>query len=411
MNNIHHKKNISKSVLLVVLISIAVLFPTHARSQESLNGISNENFVIASLVVAEPGNAMYSILGHCAIRMECPSEKLDYCFTLESDTSTGNILNFFSGKAIAGVFAVPSSSYIEAFQNEGRGVKQYKLNLNIKEKQLLWKNLDEEIVKPPHLRFDFLNTNCIMMSVFMIEHSLINESLDYSAVPDYMKALNGERIRHHSKHAPWSQFIYITLCGAAADQKYDIEYTLSPTCVDEVLSQATIISADGTSRPLLSDHEQTVVSSQHLYKASSLTPRIIFSLLLIIIIIITIGEWRWKWRIIPKCVDTFLLIGQTLAGILLLYFTIGANLFGVRWNWYLIPLMPLPLFIWLVFHKKKTFHKVYLIYAIILVLFIAATPLSSQLDIDHQLITASMLIRCISRFLKRKTSFNENTEK
>lgn len=32
----------------------------------------SSNFVTASLLVASPGNAFYSNLGHCTLRMECP---------------------------------------------------------------------------------------------------------------------------------------------------------------------------------------------------------------------------------------------------------------------------------------------------------------------------------------------------
>ena len=137
--------------------------------EQSLDNITDENFVTASLIVAEPSNVIYSVMGHCALRMECPSEQLDYCFTLESDTQLGDFIKFFSGKCMARVVSVPTPDYLQTFTTEGREVKQYPLNLHIKEKQLLWKNLDDEEMTPPHLRFDFLNTNCMMMSILMIE--------------------------------------------------------------------------------------------------------------------------------------------------------------------------------------------------------------------------------------------------
>ena len=143
--------------------------------------------------------------------------------TDESDTQLGDFIKFFSGKCMARVVSVPTSDYLQTFATEGREVKQFPLNLHIKEKQLLWKNLDDEEMNPPHLRFDFLNTNCMMMSILMIEQSLIDEQVDFSGVPDFMKDVNGVRIRHHSEHTPWSQFLYITLCGATADSRIEIE--------------------------------------------------------------------------------------------------------------------------------------------------------------------------------------------
>lgn len=372
------------------------------QKEQSLDSITDEGFVTASLIIAEPSNEIYSVMGHCALRMECPSEKLDYCFTLESDTQLSDFIKFFSGKCMARVVSVPTSDYLQTFAAEGREVKQYPLNLHIKEKQLLWKNLDDEEMTPPHLRFDFLNTNCMMMSMMMIEQSLINENLDYSNVPDYMKDVNGVRIRHHSEHAPWSQFLYITLCGASADSRIDIEKSLSPSTIEEVLNQTTIVNETGEKRPLFQDRAQEVVASKHLYWKSCLTPRIVFGTILIFIIILTIGEWRFGWKRLPRIVDRVLLVVQTVLGVMLLYFTLYSNLFGSRWNWYLIPLCPLPAILYLSFHKHKEYIKVYLYYAVILALFIAATPLSSQLDFDHQLVTTSLLTRCLNKFFNGK---------
>ena len=372
------------------------------NNELSLDNITDENFVTASLIIAEPSNEIYSVMGHCALRMECPSEQLDCCFTLESDTQLSDFIKFFSGKCMARVVSIPTSDYLQTFEAQGREVKQYPLNLHIKEKQLLWKNLDDEEMTPPHLRFDFLNTNCMMMSMMMIEQSLINEQLDYSGVPDYMKDVNGVRIRHHSEHAPWSQFLYITLCGASADSRIEIEKSLSPTTIEEVLSQTTIVDEAGEKRPLFLGNPTEVVPSRHLYWKSSLTPRIVFGALLLFIIILTIGEWWLGWKRLPRIVDKVLLVVQTILGVMLLYFSLYSNLFGSRWNWYLIPLCPLPAILYLIFHKHKDYFKVYLFYAGILALFIAATPLSSQLDFDHQLITCILLIRCLNKFFSGK---------
>ncbi len=379
-------------------------------NEQSLDNITDENFVTASLIVAEPSNVIYSVMGHCALRMECPSEQLDYCFTLESDTQLGDFIKFFSGKCMARVVSIPTSDYLQTFTTEGREVKQYPLNLHIKEKQLLWKNLDDEEMTPPHLRFDFLNTNCMMMSILMIEQSLIDEQIDFSGVPDFMKDVNGVRIRHHSEHTPWSQFLYITLCGATADSRIEIEKSLSPTTIEEVLSQVSIINTSGEKRPLFQGSPIEIVASKHLYWQSTLTPRLLFGMLLLFIILLTVGEWWFGWKRLPCAVDTILLIAQTVLGMVLLYFSLYSNLFGSRWNWYLIPLCPLPAIIYLLFRKHRNYYKVYLYYAVILALFIVATPLSSQLDFDHQLITFTFLIRCLSKFFSGKFQSNKKKQ-
>ena len=60
---------------------------------------------------------------------------------------------------------------------------------------------------------------------------------------------------------------------------------------------------------------------------------------------------------------------------------------------------PQPLVLWLCFRKRKDFGKVYLLYTIVLVVFLVLTPFISQLDVAHQLITATMAVRCGSNYL------------
>lgn len=360
----------------------------------------SSEFVTASLVVATPGEAIYSSFGHCALRMECPEHGLDYCFSLEMDAQPGDYLKFFTGKSIARVIAVPSEDFIQSYQEEGRGVTRYPLNLTLPEKQLLWKNLDEETVKPPHLTFNLLKTNCAMMSILMIENALIHERLDFKEMPKEMEYNNGDLLRHCSSHTPWAQFIYMIFYGAVSDEYFETEYRLSPNMIIEVLQGTVIESNDTTAvRPLLKGESKQILPVAATPSPHPVTPTWLFSIILTIVLIITIGEWCFGWHRIANVTDVILLLLQTIAGIIVLYASVFVNLFGNRWNWYLIPFNPFPALIWLCFHKKRHFRKIYMVYTLILMAFVALTPLSSQLDWPHQLITLILIIRTLSCYL------------
>ena len=163
---------------LMLIMTLSTACGGECKAETSLLSDSSD-FVMASLLTATPTDVIYSSFGHCAIRMECPSAQLDYCFTLEMDTQADEYVKFFSGKAKAAVVAVPTKEFLDYYKGEGRGMIQHKLNLTLPEKQKLWKILDEENIKPPHLNFNFLNTNCVMMSVMMINNCLIDEHIDY----------------------------------------------------------------------------------------------------------------------------------------------------------------------------------------------------------------------------------------
>ena len=108
----------------------------------------SSNFVTASLLVASPGEALYSSYGHCALRMECPVHNLDYCFSFEMkfDDSLQDYLSFFAGNVQSHIIAVPTIKYVDDYKKEGRGIKQYELNFSTHEKQELWRALDNDYI-------------------------------------------------------------------------------------------------------------------------------------------------------------------------------------------------------------------------------------------------------------------------
>lgn len=358
--------------------------------------------IVASIVLSTPTDVLYSSFGHCALRMQYPSENLDYCFSLEMGTGALDYYEFLSGKAKAAVVAVPTKEYLDSYKSEGRGVTEHILNLTHTEKQLLWQNLDEEMVKPPHLTFNLLNTNCVMMCYLMVKNSLINEQMEFGQLPEVLSHDNGDIIRYNSQDSPWGEFIFMSIFGASSDKHFDIEYKLSPKMLVEVLDSTRFVAENGTSRPAFTGEVITHNAATVIPKPSWMSPTIFFTILLIIVIIVTLLEWKCNLSAPAKIIDVILLSGQTIFGIILLYMSISANLFGMHWNWYLIPFNPLPLIIWLFFRKSKSMKTVYLAYSIILLAFVMATPYLSQLDMPHQLITTSFLIRCLSHYVKIK---------
>ena len=387
---------------IILLLAITQMITIHIHGENSTEiAPDSSNFIKASLIVITPTDIIYSSLGHCAIRMECPSENLDYCFSLETDVQPSEYVRFFNGETRAAVRAIPSKTYIQEFQHQGRGITQYELNLTTREKQLLWKNLDEEMMKPPHLKFNFLNTNCVMMVVIMIQNALIDEHINYGQLPSYVTGDNGNSVRQLTSSTPWYKFIYITLYGSNCDKSVALEYRLSPMKLPEVYSNAHIEGNNGL-RTLLKGQPLVLAKQTNFMKASPVTPLIFFSSILVLVIIITIGEWQWGWKRAAHITDTVLLAVEFIMGIILTYMSVVSNLFPSHWNWYLIPCNPLPMLYLLLWGKKEHFGRIYLFYTLVLILFILATPLSSQLDIDHQLITAMFSVRTWSKYRQYK---------
>ena len=354
----------------------------------------SSNFVTASLLIASPGEAIYSQLGHAAIRMECPIHNLDYCFSFEEEPGMGGIIKFFVGKTDAHMLAVPTTEFLKEFKLDGRRVMQYTLNLTTYEKQELWRLLDNDYVDEELRNFNFLQNNCSSVSLMAIENVMIDETIDFNGWPEQFQMINGAGVRYLTRNYPWLQFWSMIFLGTESDSYWEHEQQVAPELLPNVLKKATIISAEGQKRPMIIATKELMPFKNN-FKASPVTPTWVFGLLLLAVVLITLAQLKWKLKWIGQVLDVLLMVLVTIAGLFLIYTSFVSGLFGTHWNWYLIPFNPLPLIIWLIWRKHNEFHKVYLFYTAVLLLFILATPLSEQLDLPHQLITATLAVRCL----------------
>ena len=386
------------------LLAVLALLSTwvngaHSSPNDSVKVLpDSSNFVTASLVIAEPLHALYSVFGHATLRMECPSFGLDYVFTFESDPNFGTFMTGIAGKAKAKYVAVPTDTFIRDTRLAGRGLKQYKLNLTHHEKQELWRLLDEEMMAGAYRNFNLLFTNCLTTSILNVQRCLIGEHFEWGKL-EYPQTLNdGELFRHAVRHSPWAEFLFITFGGTAYDRRSIQEFRLTPETIIPMLRKATITNdSTGVSRFVITDPGTTLVESSGQDKATPITPNIVFGGLLLLTLLITLAEWVLHWHQVAKVYDMLLFTAQLLVSLLMLYVTFFSEMFVTQWNWYLVAFLPLPLLFWLIRNKKPASYC-WLGYSIVLVLFILSTPFIGILDWSHQLITGSFLIRSISHF-------------
>ena len=398
----------SKLLILIVMLLISS-FVLKAQDEDTTFVLlpDSSNFVTASMIVASPGEAIYSQLGHSALRMECPRYRLDYCFSFEEEPGMGGIMKFFLGKTDAHMMAVPTAKFLNSFKKEGRQVKQYPLNLTLHEKQELWRLLDNDYVDEDMRKFNFLQNNCSSVSLLAVENVVVDETIDFNGWPEPFKLKNGDILRYQTRDWPWLSFLCISFLGTEGDIFWGNDRRIGPELLMSTIQKASIVAPDGTRRPMVAG-EKELLPLVNDFKASPITPTWVFGTLLLVTILITLAQWLLKWKWLPKIFDILLMALVTIAGIMLIYTSFVSGLFGVHWNWYLIPFNPLPFIIWLIWRKRKGFYKIYLFYTVVLVLFILATPLNQQLDLPHQLITAALAVRCFANYVIERRSIAQN---
>lgn len=391
-------------LLAVVAMLSAWVNGAHSSPNDSIKVLpDSSNFVTASLVIISPADEIYSVFGHTAIRMECPEHKLDFVFTFESDPSVDGFLTFFAGKAKAKFLAVPTDEFLGKTRITGRGVRQYELNLTHHEKQELWRHLDEDMMEGEHRKFNLLLNNCVSVSILKIQESCIDEYLEWGQLEWPLYESNAVQVAHYCRHSPWMKFMSFTFAGTALDKAHDIEYHISPDMVVPALRKAEFISTkDGSRRKVIVDKGKELLPEKVEIRQSPFTPTLVFGSLLILTLFLTFAEWRWIWKKQAHILDIVLFTIQSLCGFLLVYITFVSDIFGVNWNWYLIPFNPFPLVLWICLRKRRNYGRIYLLYMVVLLVFMALTPLISQIDWTHQLITASFLIRITTNYYKYK---------
>lgn len=355
------------------------------------------NHITASMIVMSPGEALYSQFGHVALRVEIPEQNYDYCFSFEEEPGLAGVLEFFLGRTNAHMKASPTTKFLETYRQEGRQVKQYTLSLNNSQKQELLKQLKDDSVKDEFRKFNLLQNNCSSVTLRAVENVLGDERIDFNGWPEQFQMVNGDGVRFLSRFSPWLEFLNMTFLGSESDTHWENEQQMSPELMPDVLKKASFVGVDGKRRPVVTE-EKELLPLVNEFKPSPFTPVRVFGFLLIFTILITFAQVKWKINTVPRVLDLLLMTAVTISGIILIHTSFVAGLFGVHWNWYLIPFNPLPFIIWLLWHKRKNFNKVYLVYTAVLVLFILATPLSKQLDLPHQLITATLAVRCLYNY-------------
>ena len=146
----------------------------HPDATSDSTDCNADDFVIASLLVADPGGKLYSVMGHACIRMQCPAYGLYYCLSYESEDVAHRVAEFFAGKLYMGMFAVPKEEYCASYREEGRGVYEYTLNLPIEIKRELWRILDEEMLKGCQQPYDYFHRGCAISCVRFVEQAIGN---------------------------------------------------------------------------------------------------------------------------------------------------------------------------------------------------------------------------------------------
>lgn len=325
-----------KFVVQIALV-LLFLFPNDVWGQEEFNDSVNrddENFVKASLMIAAPGQVLYSCLGHACLRLECPVYDLDYCFSYESEDVRDRIFTFLSGNLKMGMFSVPFEEYMEQYKSDGRGVHQYELNLPIGVKRELWRLLDEKCAEGAELPYEYLNRGCAQSVMNILREVLVNTDVEWGGWNEKYNQTRREFVDSNLKNYPWTKMALYLIVGTEGDEDCDnFEKVVVPNDLVDILQHSSI---DG--KKIIDAQYQEIVPFAEEEKAGFFSPMVVA---LICLVLAIANRWL-KWQPI----DWALLAIQTTVGLFLTYLIFFSSLPCTEWNWLIVPFNPLPLLLW-----------------------------------------------------------------
>ncbi len=326
-------KNILQYVLALIAGLCMPLNITHAQTAQVPEQVDS-NFVIASIIIADPGDVLYSTVGHVGIHMQCPEHNLDYVFSYESEDARSKVLRFLSGKLRMGLAAIPYQEYLDMFRPEGRGVKEYTLYLPIEVKRNLWRVLDNHLMEGMDLPFDYIKRGCANSTLKLLMEGMDTLKISFGKWPQKFNMTRRELTEIQMKDVPWTWCFMNLICNGQIDAPCSkIDKVIMPADLIEVLKDATV-----QGKPLMQKEPATLLPDNHIVKPCLFTPFVLSILVLLLTILCAVYR--------SGIMDYTLLAVQTILGLITIYLVFFSTLPCTEWSWLIIPFNPLPLIFW-----------------------------------------------------------------
>ena len=376
--------SILRRAYIFVLVLVFSLV-TYAQETTKADTVDHDapDFVKASLIIADPGEVLYSCVGHACIRLQCPAYGLDFCFSYESEDGRDKVLMFLAGSLKMGMFAIPTEEYLDEYKGEGRGVCQYHLNLPIEVKRNLWQLLDNKVSEGANLPYDYLARGCAQSTLQSLLEAITVSGLqpDFGEWPEKYEQTRRELTVSRLTENPWTHFFLEALVGIDIDYSCtNIEKVIMPQDLLALLQTTSVQGAKIIDTPPTYLVPSTPRPDSIFAKVT--TPLAVSSYVLLLAFISFFRAKTRKYTMFP------LLILQFVVGVFLTYLILFSDLPCTSWNWLFIPFNPLPLIFW---HYRRYWLRPYMA-ILVLWMFVMVIYPHRLTDLTYVSLTLSIVV-------------------
>lgn len=361
--------------------------------------------VSISLLTVGPGNEVWSLYGHTAIRYQDRKTGADLAINYGSFSFEQPffVLRFVFGLTDYEMAIYPMDLFMQVYEEEHRWVLQQTLNLTTQEKQAITNALYENYLPQNRTyRYNYFYDNCTTRARDIILKNLNASS--YESDIQWNDNSYREMTHQWTANDRWTQFGNDLLLGLGSDFATKREAALFlPDSVRRDFTHTTLTNPDGTTRPLVSREEwliQPSAADNSLASADGtsriapvLTPRLVLGLLFLAVLALTVYGWRTRRTL--WLLDLLLLLFTGLCGLLLLAMVFSQHP-TVRVNLQILLLNPLSLFLLYPTvrnERRGLSHRYWQVLACCLLLFFAGAFWQHYAE-GMLFLALSLLIRC-----------------
>ncbi len=376
-------------IVIVFLLAIAATQPIKADTAN------------ISLLTCSPGEEIYSLFGHSALRYCDPTKNLDIVFSYGyfSFEKPNFVWLFVKGETDYMVGAVDYKTFIKEYQYRGSGVTEQILALDSLQKSNLLNNLIEDCKLQNRIyRYNYLYNNCTTKLRDKIFEQINSDEINYT--DSFRRTSIREEITKYALPQTWSSFGMNLLLGADIDTPASRD-TLQflPINLLNDLANTNI-----NTLPIVAEQKELLHPIEKKKAPNHFTPFNSALLLLLFTLIIMLCEIRshklFWWY------DTLLMLVQGTSGILLLFMALFSEHPAVDNNYLVIWINPVPLLLlpFVVYYgiKSKTMKFMWIQITMISIFFLTAPFVPQTYPAPIFIFATAYLVRSLFHIYRLK---------
>ena len=346
-----------------------------------------------SVITCGPGDQIYSIFGHTALRITDSVHRMDRVYNYGTfDFNTPHFYPKFARGNLAYFLSVTTfDNFVYAYQLENRALSEQVLRINDAQAQVLYNRLEENLQPgKKHYRYQFFADNCTTRIYQVLARSL-GGSLTMDTTYIRQPASYRQLFTPYLKNFPWVRVGMNIGLGAETDRKVTFEERLFlPATLETALNH----SRNG-SVPLVARVNAlfTPVTGAQVHAPAAVSPLVLLTSMAVVAFMLSLLQYRWGFALPLFDAFTFGITGLT--GVVLLGLWLFSLHTPTHWNQNLLWLMPLNL---LLIASGKRWGHLRVHYAtanlFLLGLLVIINPFLHLFIVEFYPVAVTLMVRC-----------------